>query len=264
MTALDKQICMNYFSPKSAAERYVKSRTRFHSSIVKEISKVILPENYQTVLDVACGTGFSTTALTEVSQRIVGIDISDEMLAFCAKGENLEYVLASAENLPFDKSKFDLITISDALHWLDRDRFFSEAARVLKPNSWLVAYNTYFSGQVLGNTDFNVWFRQQYLKEFPSPPRAKISFENENRQSDFVLIKENWNENFAEFSLPETVDYLMTQSNVITLVEGGAQTIENVAGRLTAGIEKFFEKDTKKLFLFNTVIWYLRRKTIQI
>lgn len=106
-------------------------------------------------LDVGCGTGFSTVALKEIVQKVIGLDISAERLSLAEKKGNVEYILRSAENLPVCADKFDLITVSQAIHWVNKDKFFKEADRVLKRSGWLIAYDNYFSNQAEKNPAFS-------------------------------------------------------------------------------------------------------------
>lgn len=210
-------------------------------------------------LDVGCVTGLSTIALKEIAENVAGVDISIEMLRQTKKISGIEYILASAENLPFRDGKFDLITISQAIHWVDKENFYVEADRVLKPDSLIIAYDNYFQGQMLDNPAFNDWYKNEFLKNYPVPPRGKRTFETTSENAkDFVLKHEESNENTLEFSAEEMVDYLVTISNVIALVENGSQPIEEAYERLSASIEPFFNK-TREKFTFINPIWYLRR-----
>ncbi|HSK72037.1 MAG TPA: class I SAM-dependent methyltransferase [Pyrinomonadaceae bacterium] len=257
---MDK-IYKNYFSPKTAAERFAKGRPRFHSFVIGKIKEFLsLEKPLLFALDVGCGTGFSTAALKEIAQRVIGLDISAEMLAWAEKENGVEYILASAENLPLGGDKFDLITISQAIHWVDKDKFFKEADRVLKREGWLIAYDNYFSDQAEKNPAFGDWHQQEFLKKYPVPPRAEISFETTSENpNDFVLARQDWHENIIEFSAAELVDFLVTMSNVIAAVEGGTQSIEEVREWLSDGVKPFFKEDERKPFTFKATIWYLRR-----
>ena len=257
---MDK-IYKNYFSPKTAAERFAKGRPRFHSFVIGKIKEFLsLGTPLSFALDVGCGTGFSTAPLKEIAQRVIGLDVSAEMLAWAEKENGVEYILASAENLPLSANKLDLITISQAIHWIDKDNFFKEADRVLKRDGWLIAYDNYFSDQAEKDTAFSDWHNGEFLKKYPVPPRAEISFETESENpKDFILARQDWHENIIEFSAEELVDFLVTMSNVIATVEGGAQLIEEVRDWLSKNVEPFFEGDERKPFIFVATIWYLRR-----
>ena len=88
-------------------------------------------------------------------------------------------------------------------------------------------------------------------------PRPETEMIVENAK-DFVLKHEEFNENTLEFSAEELVNYLVTISNVIALVENGTQPIKEVFDRLTKSITPFFNGTVKK-FAFINPIWYLRR-----
>jgi ubiquinone/menaquinone biosynthesis C-methylase UbiE len=255
------EIYKNYFTPKTAAERFAKGRPRFHSFVIEKIKEFLpLEKPLSFALDVGCGTGFSTTALKEIAQKVIGLDISAEMLAWTEEEKGVEYILASAENLPLCGDKFDLITISQAIHWVNKDNFFKEADRILKPEGWLIAYDNYFSDQAEKNPAFSDWHKREFLKKYPVPPRGEISFETASENpNDFILVQQDWHENIIEFSVEELVDFLVTMSNVIAAVEGGTQSIEEVREWLSKNVEPFFKGDERKPFIFIAVIWYLRR-----
>ena len=112
------------------------------------------------------------------------------------KKNGIEYLAASAESLPVCDAKFDLITVSQAIHWIDKCKFFGEADRVLKPESFIIAYDNYFLGKMPDNPNFNNWYKNEFLENFPTPPRGERSFpaKSENPK-DFILVKEEWHEN---------------------------------------------------------------------
>ena len=139
---------MNYFSPKSAAERFANGRPFFHPVIIKRIEEFLsITEPLSSALDVGCGTGLSAIALKELAQNVIGVDASAEMIALAPKESGVGYFTAPAENLPFEENRFDIITLSQVFHWLDRDKFLTEAGRVLRPNGWLIVYDNYLRGR---------------------------------------------------------------------------------------------------------------------
>jgi ubiquinone/menaquinone biosynthesis C-methylase UbiE len=72
------------------------------------------------------------------------------MVALAEEVNEVRYIVTPDENLPFEENKFDIITLSQVFHWLDgaqRDRFLTEARRVLRPSGWLIAYNNCPTGR---------------------------------------------------------------------------------------------------------------------
>ena len=253
---------MNYFSSKSAAERYAKGRPYFHPLIVGHVKRFLsLTEPLPSALDVGCGTGLSTIALKEIARKIAGVDASAEMLTLAPKEHGVWFLVARAEQLPFSDGGFDLVTLSQVFHWLERDKFLTEAKRVLRPGGWLVAYDDYFSvARMAENPEFQHWYRGEYLESYPAPPRGELTFTAESIPGyGFRLLKEEWHRHRVGFSLEGLVDYLVTQSNVIAVVEGGKEEIEETRARLTKGIKPLFRNAQEKEFLFSAPIWYLQR-----
>jgi predicted TPR repeat methyltransferase len=73
---------MNYFDPKSAAERYAKGCPHFHPQVISRIKAYLLfAEPVSRGIDVGCGTGLATVALKEIARHVVGMDSSVEMIA---------------------------------------------------------------------------------------------------------------------------------------------------------------------------------------
>ncbi len=114
------------------------------------------------VLDVACGTGeFERLLLTENStQSIVGVDISDKMLAIakqkCSVYPQVLFHTASASALPFDNNSFDVIVSANSFHYFDDPlAALIEMKRVLKPDGKVVIIDwckDYFFCKVLDIT----------------------------------------------------------------------------------------------------------------
>jgi ubiquinone/menaquinone biosynthesis C-methylase UbiE len=93
------------------------------------------------VLDVGCGTGNYAAALSAATGcRMSGIDLSAKMLERARDAAPWDaLVQGSAESLPFADRSFDLVMTTDVIHHLrDRQTFFHEAARVLRPGGRIV------------------------------------------------------------------------------------------------------------------------------
>lgn len=55
------------------------------------------------------------------------------------KESNIFYSQQPAEKTNFPDQEFDLVLISQSIHWFDLDEFFLEAKRVLKSNEIIAA-----------------------------------------------------------------------------------------------------------------------------
>lgn len=139
---------VNLFAHKSAAERYARGRPYFHATVIRRIKeRLSLNSPFQRALDVGCGTGLSTIAVKEIAAWVMGADSSAEMIYLAPKASAVEYQVANAELLPFRDLVFDLVTVSQAIHWFGKVSFLQETRRVTRSEGWLIVYDNYFAGQ---------------------------------------------------------------------------------------------------------------------
>ena len=92
--------------------------------------------------DCASGTGQAAGGLARRFDRVVASDASTAQVRRGTGHPRLHYVAATAEASPVKSGAADLVTVAQALHWLDLDAFYAEARRSLRPGG-LVAVWTY-------------------------------------------------------------------------------------------------------------------------
>ena len=126
------------FAPVAA--NYAKAKFHTSTERLREVLDLAQPQAADLALDVATGTGNTALALAPFVRRVVGLDLTREMLAHARRLTeersitNAEWVLGDASRLPFADRSFDLYTVRAAPHhFTDFDGFLSEALRVLKP-----------------------------------------------------------------------------------------------------------------------------------
>ena len=131
------------FAPVAA--NYARSSFHTSSERLREVLDLAQPRPDDLALDVATGTGNTAFALAPYVRRVVGLDLTSEMLAEARRVTkeravtNAEWVLGDAGRLPFRDAAFDIYTVRAAPHHFpDVDTFLTEALRVLKPKSAMV------------------------------------------------------------------------------------------------------------------------------
>lgn len=90
--------------------------------------------------DAGCGNGQASIALVERFARVIATDPSTAQIANAAPHPRIDYRVEPAERCSLDDAVADLITVAQALHWFDLDRFYAEVRRVLKPGGIFAAW----------------------------------------------------------------------------------------------------------------------------
>jgi SAM-dependent methyltransferase len=91
-------------------------------------------------VDAATGNGQAAVALASRFESVIALDASAQQVANATPHERVEYRVARAEDTGIENSSVDLVTVAQALHWLDHRRFFAEASRILRPRGVLAAW----------------------------------------------------------------------------------------------------------------------------
>jgi SAM-dependent methyltransferase len=100
-----------------------ESMERGHGPVGRQAIELMRVPADARVLDVGCGSGWATRLLAEyaVNGRVTGIDISDEMIRLARESSlslpNVDYQLASAEQLPFADGEFTHAFSMESLYY---------------------------------------------------------------------------------------------------------------------------------------------------
>lgn len=110
---------------------YARYRPGYPSELIEYILQFI-PEK-RSAWDCATGNGQATVLLAKHFESVTATDISEKQIANAQPHPRITYSVASAENSSLPSQRFDLITVAQAYHWFNFEKFGSEANRVLKP-----------------------------------------------------------------------------------------------------------------------------------
>jgi ubiquinone/menaquinone biosynthesis C-methylase UbiE len=113
-------------------------------------------EKHFTILDVGCGGGRTLSKLAAQASegKVYGIDHSEESVAASKKTnarwidmDRVEVRLGSVSQIPFQDSKFDLVTaVESHFWWPDLPADMREIYRVLKPHGQLIVIAEIYKG----------------------------------------------------------------------------------------------------------------------
>jgi len=102
------------------------------------------------VLDYGCGSGLHSIFPAKNGAQVVGVDISDMSIKICkerAKREKVDertsFFVMDCEELKFNDDCFDIIFSSGIFSYLCLEKAFSEMARVLKPDGYVLIIDTF-------------------------------------------------------------------------------------------------------------------------
>ncbi len=97
-------------------------------------------QNFGTAWDVGTGNGQVATRLAERFGHVHATDISAQQLEKSAAAPNIRYALEPAENCSLPDHSADLVTVGQAIHWFNFEKFFPEIQRVLRPGGTFTAF----------------------------------------------------------------------------------------------------------------------------
>ena len=129
---------------------------------------------YDTVVDVGCGSGQSTFQWCPYFKECIGIDISEnqiraanDKLSERPSIQNLEFRVGPAENLPLPDKSVDMLSFGTCWHWLKLDKVIPEIQRVLKKPGCVAIY-TFLPYQFSCSKCNNIYqsFYENCMKEF--------------------------------------------------------------------------------------------------
>jgi ubiquinone/menaquinone biosynthesis C-methylase UbiE len=177
----------------SIADRFDARYGLYGYDGVREAVLRFLGDAPVAVLEVGCGTGHWLEAVQASAERrvLAGVDPSAPMLARArVAAPAARLVQARAEDLPWRDEAFDRVFCVNALHhFTDRDRFFAEAHRVLKPGGGLLTIGKD------PHRERDAWWVYDYFEETRDIDRARFA-QVKTLRGELVRAGFAWAESF--------------------------------------------------------------------
>ena len=216
----------------SVASRYADFRPCYPQTLFDYLATVAPKDS--TVWDCACGNGQASVDLAARFHRVIATDASREQVASAAPNAKIEYRVATAEQSGLPDSAAGLVTVAQALHWFNFDRFYAEAKRVLKPGGTIAVW-AYGINTVEGDGVDDVV--QQYYSEtvgsYWPPERKYVEDGYRTIPFPFVEITPPAFRMEVRWTLEELLGYFSTWSATSRYVKAkGGNPIEPLAADL--------------------------------
>jgi ubiquinone/menaquinone biosynthesis C-methylase UbiE len=197
----------DHFS-KQAAD-YAKFRPRYPKELFRWLGSVA--PSTQLAWDCATGNGQAAVEVAEIFRSVIATDASEKQIANAERHPRIEYRVATAEDSGLESGSVDLITVAQALHWFDLERFYAEVRRVLKPRG-VIAATAYKLAKVSPAIDRIV---NRYYSEIVGPywPAERVLVEKfEELPFAFPGMETPRFEMVAEWNVEHLLGYLRTWS----------------------------------------------------
>ena len=117
------------------ATGYDGFRPRYPAPLFESLAE--LAPGHDAAWDCATGTGQAALSLAAHFQEVIATDRSEGQLERARAHPRVRYHVADERQSGLADASVDLVTVAQALHWLDREALFAEARRVLRPRGGL-------------------------------------------------------------------------------------------------------------------------------
>ena len=188
------------------------------------------------VWDCATGSGQATPGLAAHFRSVLASDASRQQIRAASPHARVRYFVARAEAAPVRSRSVGMVTVAQALHWLEPADFYAEARRVLRPGGLLVVW-TYGNQRVDGGPvdDVLADFYDRVIGSYWAPERRWVETGYRTLPFPFDEIAIDAPPMVAQWSLLQLLGYIGTWSAVARCREvTGREPTRELAGRLAS------------------------------
>lgn len=221
------------FSGQAAA--YAEFRPDYPAALFEFIATLV--SRRRLAWDCGTGSGQAAAALAGHFDRVIATDASAAQLADARPHQRVEYRVATAEVSGLTHASVDVVTVAQALHWFDLDRFYPEVHRVLTPGGALVVWS--YGDPVLDHPPLDAMlrrFNRETLAPYWHPGRKHVRdgyrglpFPFAEVSAPALLLERAW-------TLAELAGYVRTWSAAGRYVAAlGADSVAPLAAELARG-----------------------------
>ena len=220
----------DHFSSRAAL--YSQYRPTYPNALFEWIASLVT--QHDLVWDCATGSGQAAVSLANHFARVIATDASEKQISMAEPHQSIEYRVATAYDSGLDDSSVDAVTVAQAIHWLDHDRFYREAKRVMRDGAAIVIWG--YGDPVIDDPplqDIVHKFNRGTVERYWRPERdlilaelRTIPFPFREIEAPTLILEQSW-------TLAELTGYLRTWSATAAYVEAhGADPVAPVEAEL--------------------------------
>jgi SAM-dependent methyltransferase len=120
------------------ADAYAASRPTYPDALFRWLAQRVGASAH--AWDAGCGSGQASVGLIAHIAHVTATDPSARQIAAATPHSRITYAVTGERCPQLADASIDLITVAQALHWFDRDAFYAEVARVLRPGGTLAVW----------------------------------------------------------------------------------------------------------------------------
>jgi ubiquinone/menaquinone biosynthesis C-methylase UbiE len=193
-----------------------------------------LTDVHNAVWDCATGNGQAAKDLATIFDKVIATDASAEQIANAVPGDRIDYRVRNASQSGLPDASVNMVTVAQALHWLEPDSFYPEVKRVLTPDGAIVVWG--YGDPVMETEELEGTvhsFNRGTLEKYWTPQRqllldeyATVEFPFREIGTPRFDIERYWN-------LGELTGYMRTWSATANYVKAnGSDPVEAVEAML--------------------------------
>jgi len=129
------------FSGDTYVKTYDNTRPQPPVVLLEILTQLSGTDKPNLVVDLGAGTGLSTRVWSSHASTVIGIEPSEDMRSI-AQGyseKNVSYQEGYSHQTGLGENSVDIVTVSQALHWMEPEPTFAEISRILRPGGVFAA-----------------------------------------------------------------------------------------------------------------------------
>jgi SAM-dependent methyltransferase len=189
---------------------YAKHRPSYPRELFQYLASIA--PGFERAWDCATGNGLAAGGLADFFSKVIATDASQSQVDNASAHQGVEYRVSTAEETTIEPASIDLVTVAQALHWLDLDRFYREVQRVLRPSGVLAVW-CYNLLKISPEADKALLtFYRDTVGEYWPPERHIVEDSYRSLVFPFAELNPPQFHMEAMWSLPDLLGYVRTWS----------------------------------------------------